>query len=132
MRPKTHCRRGHEFTPENTYVSPKGHRSCRTCARKARWKRKDVSFQFKRALIPRDPEHRFRIYRMIHDALELVGTAKTPSEVGRTIITLGLEGKFKHSCIGLLDTYGVPAKEKRVHRADLQGKWVINPWDLGS
>jgi hypothetical protein len=27
---KTHCKRGHEFTPENTYMQSKG-RECRTC-----------------------------------------------------------------------------------------------------
>lgn len=32
---KTHCKRGHEYTPENTYVAPGGrrHRSCRACRR---------------------------------------------------------------------------------------------------
>lgn len=31
---KSHCPRGHEFTPENTYVSPtNGGRNCRTCDR---------------------------------------------------------------------------------------------------
>lgn len=30
---KTHCKRGHEFTPENTYVPPSGRRVCRECAR---------------------------------------------------------------------------------------------------
>ena len=31
-KPATHCKRGHEFTPENTWVSPKGNkRSCREC-----------------------------------------------------------------------------------------------------
>jgi hypothetical protein len=28
---QTHCKRGHEFTPENTYVSKKGLRFCRAC-----------------------------------------------------------------------------------------------------
>lgn len=28
---RTHCPRGHEYTDENTYVSPKGERSCRAC-----------------------------------------------------------------------------------------------------
>jgi hypothetical protein len=30
---KTHCKRGHEFTPENTYVRPRG-RECRACWKK--------------------------------------------------------------------------------------------------
>lgn len=31
---QTHCKHGHEFTPENTYVGPtKGDRQCRTCKR---------------------------------------------------------------------------------------------------
>lgn len=40
---KTHCKRGHEFTPENTYVGPKGNRFCRECHRTVlfpRWKAK--------------------------------------------------------------------------------------------
>lgn len=30
---KTHCKRGHAFTPENTRTNARGHRWCRTCAR---------------------------------------------------------------------------------------------------
>lgn len=30
---KTHCKRGHEFNVENTYVRPGGQRLCRTCNR---------------------------------------------------------------------------------------------------
>ena len=33
--PKTHCPSGHEFTPENTYLNPKGYKECKHC-RKAR------------------------------------------------------------------------------------------------
>ncbi len=28
---QTHCKHGHEFTLENTYVNPQGTRICRTC-----------------------------------------------------------------------------------------------------
>lgn len=34
---RTHCKRGHEFTPENTYWFGNGKRACRTC--RADWDR---------------------------------------------------------------------------------------------
>ena len=34
---QTHCKRGHEFTLENTYITKNGRRSCRTCH--AAWQR---------------------------------------------------------------------------------------------
>lgn len=30
---KTHCKRGHPFDQDNTYVDPNGYRICRTCRR---------------------------------------------------------------------------------------------------
>lgn len=30
---KTHCPRGHEYTPSNTYITSHGGRACRSCAR---------------------------------------------------------------------------------------------------
>lgn len=36
--PKTHCRKGHEYTPENTYIQPNGEQICKTC-RKATMQR---------------------------------------------------------------------------------------------
>ena len=35
---KTHCHKGHEFSPDNTYIDPHGRRACRTCQR-AHWRR---------------------------------------------------------------------------------------------
>ena len=32
----THCHRGHEFTPDNTYTSKRGKRRCRTCVEERR------------------------------------------------------------------------------------------------
>lgn len=32
---RAHCKHGHEYTPENTYMHPNGARICRTCSRKA-------------------------------------------------------------------------------------------------
>lgn len=37
----THCRRGHEYTPETTYIHPiNGSRQCRACKR---WRRKQAA-----------------------------------------------------------------------------------------
>lgn len=33
QRSRTHCKRGHEFTVDNTYFYPNGERECRTCRR---------------------------------------------------------------------------------------------------
>ncbi len=35
-RAQTHCKRGHAFTPENTYTSTRGCRDCKTCERQRR------------------------------------------------------------------------------------------------
>lgn len=36
----THCKHGHEFTPENTYPRPEGGRACRACSRERSRRRK--------------------------------------------------------------------------------------------
>ena len=38
---KTHCKNGHEYTPENTRISKDGSRHCRACGREAYWQRRD-------------------------------------------------------------------------------------------
>lgn len=71
--------------------------------------------------IPRNLEHRYRVYRMVYDELELLGTASEPEEVGLVIIQLGEQGAFNHSCIGLLDTHGTDEEP---------GTWIVHPWDV--
>ena len=40
-RAQTHCKRGHEFTPENTSVRERGTRGCRTCERRKQQEARD-------------------------------------------------------------------------------------------
>lgn len=40
---QTHCKRGHEFTPENTGRNARGHRYCRACARIYRLQRRGAA-----------------------------------------------------------------------------------------
>lgn len=42
-KPKTHCKRGHEFTLENTYRKPNGNRGCKICRREAGRRFRDKS-----------------------------------------------------------------------------------------
>lgn len=47
---KTHCPHGHEYTPENTYISPsRGSRSCRTCRRAQKIARRNNHIGMKEA-----------------------------------------------------------------------------------
>ena len=41
MDKKTHCKKGHEFTEENTYTSRRGVRHCRTCRKETMRKRRE-------------------------------------------------------------------------------------------
>lgn len=41
---KTHCKHGHEFTPENTFIKSNGCRSCRTCRRGYDRGRRDAEY----------------------------------------------------------------------------------------
>ena len=34
---RTHCPQGHEYTPENTYITPNGKRQCKICKRDYYW-----------------------------------------------------------------------------------------------
>lgn len=73
-----------------------------------------------RDAVPRDKGHRYRIYRMVYDELDLVGTAQSAEDIGYVLISLGNEGAFEHSCMGLLDTFGAEGTP---------GQWLLNPFD---
>lgn len=49
----THCRRGHEFSPENTITYKDGHRACRTCKSAAGRKRSAEARKMRPAKPPR-------------------------------------------------------------------------------
>lgn len=42
---QTHCKRGHEFDDENTYVDPSGGRRCRQCRRDTRAERRQLGLK---------------------------------------------------------------------------------------
>ncbi len=54
------CRRGHELKPENTYVSPNGQRTCKTCrqasAREYRQRNLEKRKAYDREYYQRNPE----------------------------------------------------------------------------
>ena len=68
---QTHCKHGHEFTPENTYVRPNGARQCRQCKGEYR-ARNSVTTQRRKAaeagyvVMPSD--------ELAHDIENMVGT----------------------------------------------------------
>jgi hypothetical protein len=47
---KTHCKRGHEFTPENTYLRSGGKRNCKTCRALAKKRRQTNASSTNRTL----------------------------------------------------------------------------------
>lgn len=60
--PHERCVHGHEFTPENTYVNPRGERQCRQCLR-------DASNRHRRANRERiNAEKRRRRERVVHES----------------------------------------------------------------
>jgi hypothetical protein len=43
--PQPTCRKGHPWTPENTYVDPRGRRNCRRCRNAKQQARYDREFR---------------------------------------------------------------------------------------
>jgi len=50
---QTHCHKGHEFAPQNTYVRPDGRRRCRTCQRQ---RQREAASQLHEAFLRRPSE----------------------------------------------------------------------------
>jgi hypothetical protein len=67
MRPTTHCPHGHEYTPENTYRAPNGHKFCRTCARGrgvARYHARHPEASYRVVLTDAERAERLRLRRL--------------------------------------------------------------------
>lgn len=54
-RDKTHCKRGHEYTPANTYLMPRGGRMCRACTVELRRNNAAVRKAEREESVPRRP-----------------------------------------------------------------------------
>lgn len=65
---KTHCKRGHEFTPANTIRRPKGNRECRTCSYDAKRRRRGINDR-----------------QSLDEAAGQPTSGKTPAEIRRLI-----------------------------------------------
>jgi hypothetical protein len=70
--------------------------------------------------VPRDKAHRYRIYRLVDDELDLGGSAATGNGVISELRRLGRSTFFEGTCLGLLDTHGTDKEA---------GTWILNPWD---
>lgn len=51
--PKAACKRGHLFTPENTWIDPDGYRTCRTCALEGKRARRTLARLMDHGRLPR-------------------------------------------------------------------------------
>ena len=64
---KTHCKRGHEYTAANTYLTKRGWRDCRACQRdRIRTRRQDPVFRV-RELAYLTPERRLSKQQQVYD-----------------------------------------------------------------
>lgn len=74
------CAHGHEFTPENTYINPRGERQCKTCM-------KDAQNRYIEANRDRiNAKKREKRDRIVHEPrpCEICGKEFTPQRVGPT------------------------------------------------
>ena len=88
----THCKRGHEFTPENVYINPDGRQSCRVCRQD--WMdshRPAVNSSCKKYYRNNIKKERIRKRRYLYGMDDATYTAKLKSQGGVCAIS-GLQG----------------------------------------
>lgn len=74
-------------------------------------------------IAPRTERERFRIYRVRNGGdPEIVATVSSPEAIGVALCTLGTEGEFDDTCVGVMDSMSRFDGRKWV------GKWLVKPW----
>lgn len=71
--------------------------------------------------IPRDLEHRYRIYCVPRYGQQtLIGWGATGAEVFEKLVEMSDKGQLDGCVVGVLDTHGVDKEQQ-------PGKWILNP-----
>lgn len=110
---KTHCVHGHEYTPENTYISPDGDRSCRECRRVAlrrAWRKNHPNSRPRQPKNPKPPRKRIPVI------LGLPGTIwarLAPQDCGYETPCLVWTGTIAATGYGVV---GFKGRQHKVHR----------------
>lgn len=77
------------------------------------------------AIYPRDREHRYRVYTVNDNELEVIACAETAGGVGQALVTIHEDMKEQGmrladlGCIGVLDVLGGDPPT---------GEWIVLPW----
>lgn len=76
---------------------------------------------------PRTVKERYGIFRVKNGGRpELVGTCRTPGEIGATIVRQGEEGMYEDYVLGVMD-----GRDHKDRKGKWVGKWLVRPWVTG-
>lgn len=120
-RDKTHCLKGHEFTPENTYFNKHGHRGCRACGREGAQRRAQ-----KRGG-PNPVSERAK--RLLREAVERNPRASTAELASALGWSEGYTGRVKQSVFGRVERRRAPCSVDDCDRLTVARKLCSKHYD---